>query len=228
MSPLKIGGVVDALIGEFPDVSVSKIRFLEGEGLITPHRTPSGYRQFSDADIDRVRYILRQQRDNFLPLKVIKEKLAGWEAGVEPTSAPRGGPPPDAYFATSDVRFDADELAQNAGVPAALVQDLLRHGVLEPDIEPSGLETFGQDAVAIVRAAYRLVSHGLEARHLRSIRIAANREVDLFRQLASPLLRHGTPANTRQAAEVLADVAHAAREMQEVMVRHDLRSVLGR
>jgi len=225
---LKIGAVVDALIEEFPEVSVSKVRFLEGEGLIHPSRTQSGYRQFSSADVDRIRYILRQQRDHFLPLKEIKKKLSQWERGVEPTSAPRGGPPPEVYFTLSTVRLDKDELAQTAGVPARLVQDLLRHGVLKPDIDASGVETFGDDAVVMVRAALRLVGHGLEARHLRSIRIAASREVDLFRQLTGPLLRHASPANTRQAAEVLADVAQAARELQEAMVRSELRSLLER
>ncbi len=225
---LKIGAVVAALIEEFPEVSVSKIRFLEGEGLIQPQRTSSGYRQFGSADIDRIRYILRQQRDHFLPLQVIKDKLSEWERGIEPTSAPRGGPPPETYFATSTVRLDRDELAQTAGVTAGLVQDLLGHGVLKPDVDASGVETFGEDAVAIAHAAQRLVSHGLEARHLRSIRTAANREVDLFRQLTSPLLRHASPASIQQAAEVLADVAQAARELQETMVRSELRALLGR
>ncbi len=225
---LKIGAVVDALVEEFPDVSVSKIRFLESERLIHPPRTASGYRQFGSADVDRIRYILRQQRDHFLPLKVIREKLSEWERGVEPTFAPRGGPPPETYFATITVRLDRDQLAQTAGVSAGLVQDLLGHGVLKPDIDDSGVETFGDDAIAIAHAAQRLVSHGLEARHLRSIRTAANREVDLFRQLTGPLLRHANPTSTQRAAEVLADVAQAARELQEAMVRSELRALLGR
>ncbi len=225
---LKIGAVVEALIEEFPDISVSKVRFLEGEGLIHPQRTQSGYRQFSNADVDQIRYILRQQRDHFLPLKVIKDKLIEWDRGVEPTSAPRGGPPPETYFAASTVRLSSDELAQTVGVPARLVQDLVGHGLLQPDIDATGLETYGEDSVVIVRAAQRLVSHGLEARHLRSIRLAANREIDLFRQLTGPLLRHPSPANTQRAAAVLADVAQAARELQETMVRSELRTLLGR
>lgn len=225
---MKIGGVVDALIEEFPDVSVSKVRFLEGEGLISPNRTESGYRQFSSVDLDRVRYILRQQRDHFLPLKVIKEKLSAWEGGAELTATPGGGPPPETYFAASTIRLDADELAQTAGIPARLVQDLLGHGVLEPDIDASGAETFGEESVAIAQAAHRLTSHGLEARHLRSIRIAANREVDLFTQLTGPLLRHASPASETQAAAVLSDVAQAARELQETMVKMQLRKLLGR
>ena len=224
---LKIGAVVNALTTEFPDISVSKVRFLEGEGLISPERTESGYRKFTPADVDRIRYILRQQRDHFLPLKVIKGKLSAWERGIEPTTAPPAGPPPETYFAASRASMDAEELARSAGVPMRLVDDLVRHGVIEPDTD-SGSEMFDDAAVDVARAAHRLTGHGLEARHLRAIRLAANREVDLFRQLTGPLLRHASPASKQQAAEVLADVAQAARELQETIVRSELRALLGR
>lgn len=226
--PLKIGAVVDALRDEFPDISVSKIRFLEGEGLIDPHRTSSGYRQFAQGDIDRIRYVLRQQRDHFLPLKVIKQNLDRWGRGVEPTTAPPDGPPPETYFGISDVTYETAELAQTAGVGVRMVEDLVRHGVLSPTVAPDGLETFDGDDLAIVRAAQRLISHGLEARHLRQFRLGANREVDLFRQLTGPLLRHASPVSVQKAAEVLADVAQAARDLQETMVRSQLRDTLGR
>lgn len=223
---LGIGDVAEALLKEFPSVTVSKLRFLESEGLIHPPRTPSGYRKFREIDVERVRYILRQQRDHFLPLKVIRTKLNAWERGEEPTTAPPGGPPPETYFATSDVTLDAEGLARTAGVPASVVKALIDHGVLSDDAP--GTDTFTDDDLAVVRAAHRLMVHGLEPRHLRSIRQAANREVDLFRQLAGPLLRHASPASRQQAAEVLADVAQAAREMQEAMVRADLRETLDR
>ena len=225
---LKIGAVVDALITEFPDISVSKVRFLEGAGLIIPARSPSGYRQFEQADVERIRYILRQQRDHFLPLKVIKENLDKWQRGVEPTTAPPDGPPPETYFAAASVTFDTAELAQTAGVTVRLVEDLVRHGVVVPTAGSGGAETFDADDVAIVRSAQRMISHGLEARHLRQFRLGANREVDLFRQLTGPLLRHANPASLKQAAEVLADVAQAARELQETIVRSQLRDTLGR
>lgn len=229
MKPFKnltIGDVAARLQQEFPSVTVSKLRFLESEGLIHPPRTPSGYREYREIDIERVRYILRQQRDHFLPLKVIKTKLSAWERGEEPTMAPPAGPPPETYFATSGVRLDAEGLARSAGVPASIIAALVDHGVL-PEA-PAGEEVFTDDDLAVVRAAHRLMVHGLEPRHLRSIRLAANREVDLFRQLAGPLLRHASPASRQQAAEVLADVAQAAREMQEAMVRADLRGTLNR
>jgi DNA-binding transcriptional MerR regulator len=225
---MRIGAVVAALQSEFPDVSVSKIRFLEGEGLIHPARTASGYRQFSPADVDQVRYILRQQRDHFLPLKVIKEKLEGWDHGFEPTVDQPDGPPPEVYFAPPSLRLDVSEVARTAGVPTGLVDQLVDHGVLEPERDASGRPVFTDEDVVLTRAANRLMRHGLEARHIRSIRLAANREVDLFRQLTGPLLRHANPHNLQQAAEVLADVTQAARELQETMVRSDLRTLLGR
>lgn len=225
---MKIGAVVEALAVEFPDITVSKVRFLEGEGLIDPPRTDSGYRQFYPADVERIRYILRQQRDHFLPLKVIKDQLDQWERGVEPTIDPPAGPPPDTYFGGTDLRYETQELAQAAGVSVRLVEDLASHGVLEATVSSDGVESFNADALETVRAAQRLIGHGLEARHLRAFRLAANREVDIFQQLTGPLLRHPSPSNTRQAAEVLADVAQAARDLQESIVRSQLRRLLGR
>lgn len=222
-----IGDAVAQLEAEFPDVSISKIRFLESEGLIHPPRTKSGYREFGPADIERVRYILRQQRDHFLPLRVIKTRLGAWERGADTAPAPAAGPPAAAYFATSGRSLTTNEAAQAAGVPVSIIAELVRHGVLDPAYG-SPEARLDDDDVAIIRAAYRMIGHGLEARHLRAIRLGANREVDLFRQLTGPLLRHATPAGRRQAGDVLADVAQAAREMQEAMVRADLRGILER
>ncbi len=222
---LNIGDAVAQLEAEFPDVSISKIRFLETEGLIHPPRTKSGYREFGPADLERVRYILRQQRDHFLPLRVIKTKLNAWERGEEKAPAPAAGPPAAAYFATTDRSLTLQEAGQAAGVPVGLIAELVKHGVLDPTQETPEAR-FDDDDVEIIRAAYRMIGHGLEARHLRAIRLGANREVDLFRQLTGPMLRHATPTGRRQAGDVLADVAQAAREMQEAMVRSDLRGIL--
>jgi DNA-binding transcriptional MerR regulator len=225
--PRTIGEVINLLKGEFPDVTVSKLRFLEGEGLISPPRSESGYRVFGGDDVERVRYILRQQRDHYLPLKVIKSKLTAWERGEEPTVAQASGPPPETYFATTGVRMSAAELARAAGTTADLVTRLVADGILQPWDDGDGAE-FGDDDLEIARAAARLVAHGLETRHLRSLRLAANRETDLLAQLAAPLLRHGNPASRREAAEILADGAQAARELQEAIVRSQLRRLLER
>jgi DNA-binding transcriptional MerR regulator len=223
--PLTIGEVINLLKTEFPDVTVSKLRFLEGEGLISPPRSPSGYREFGATDIDRVRYILRQQRDHYLPLKVIKSKLTAWERGDEPTLAPVSGPPPETYFATTGVEMNAGELARAAGTTTDLIDRLVETGVLEPRNTDDGA-VFSDDDLSVALAAARLVAHGLEPRHLRSLRLAANRETDLLAQLTGPLLRHGSPASRRQAAEILADGAQAARELQDAVVRTQLRRLL--
>ncbi|HSG78771.1 MAG TPA: MerR family transcriptional regulator [Acidimicrobiia bacterium] len=220
-SPLSIGEVINLLRDEFPDLTVSKVRFLEVKGLISPPRSGSGYREFDVQQIDRLRYILRQQRDHFLPLKVIKSKLTAWERGEEPTVDQPEGPPADAYFASGDVTMSADELARAAGISRATVDALVAHGVLDPD---DGV--FTDDHLAMARAAGRLMARGLEARHLRAFRLGANRESDLLAQLTSPLLRHKSPANTRRAAQILADCAQAARDLQDAIVRRELRSLL--
>jgi DNA-binding transcriptional MerR regulator len=222
---LNIGEVIDRLRDEFPDVTVSKLRFLEAEGLLHPTRSRSGYRQFRKTDIERVRYILRQQRDHFLPLRVIKKKLDTWERGEEPLVPLPDGPPPAAYFAESRARMTASELARSAGVAMELIGSLVEHGVIDPRQGEKGPE-FGDDHKIIVQSAHRLVSYGLEPRHLRSLRLASNRETDLLTQLAGPLLRHPSPANRQRAAEILADCAQAAREMQDAMVRLQLRSLV--
>ncbi|HAX81966.1 MAG TPA: MerR family transcriptional regulator [Actinobacteria bacterium] len=226
-SSLSIGGAVALLQNEFPDATISKIRFLETEGLIHPPRTKSGYREFGPADLERIRYILRQQRDHFLPLRVIKGRLSSWDRGQETVPAPPPGPPAAAYFATTARALTAAEAAESAGAPLDLIGELVKHGVLDP-AQATPEARFDNDDVAVIRAAYRMVGHGLEARHLRAMRLGANREVDLFRQLTAALLRHATPSGRRQAGEMLADVAQAAREMQEAMVRSELRQVLDR
>lgn len=222
---MSIGEVADLLKEEFPSVTVSKLRFLESEGLLRPARSSSGYREYDDSDIERARYILRMQRDHFMPLKVIRSKLSALEQGREPTTAPPAGPPPETYFGSNEVAMDAEELARGAGVPMSLIDALLSHGVLEPEEGDDG-PVFDEDALRVARAAQRLIGHGLEARHLRAMRLGANREVDLWRALTGPLLRHPSPANRQQAAAVLADCAQAARDLQEALVRSDLRGLL--
>jgi len=224
---LSIGEVIDLLHEEFPDITISKLRFLESQGLIRPTRTSAGYRQFRAPDVERVRYILRQQRDHFLPLKVIKAKLAAWERGEEPTVSPAAGPLPEAYFAGGKANMSADELARAAGVPLELVHRLVEHGVLDRRRGANAEPAFGEDDAAVARAAQRLVSRGLEPRHVKSLCLASHREVDLLSQLTGPLLRHRTPAGRRQAAEVLADCAQAARDLQDAVVRSRLRELLG-
>jgi DNA-binding transcriptional MerR regulator len=223
--PLTIGEAINQLKQEFPDVTVSKLRFLESQGLIKPSRSSSGYREFDRGDIERIRYILRQQRDHFLPLKVIKSKLTAWERGEEPTLAPPAGAPAEAYFSSSGVEMSADELARTAGIRLDLVESLVKEGILRP--RKVGEEPrFDDDDLGIARAANRLIGRGFEVRHLRSLQLGANREADLISQLAGPLLRHRSPASRHQAAEILADAAQGVRDLQEALLRDQLRRTL--
>jgi DNA-binding transcriptional MerR regulator len=223
---LTIGDVINRLRAEFPDLTVSKVRFLEGQGLIEPDRSSSGYRMFTKDDVRRLRYILREQRDHFLPLKVIKSKLTAWEHGEEPPTKPESGPPPETYFANSGVSMTRDELARSSGLSRRQIDDLVTVGVLEPFDLTDGRPVFRDDDLAISRAAYRLLAQGLEVRHLRTVRLAADREIDLLGQLVGPLLRHRNPDNRRKAAEILADSAQASGQMQEGIVRARLRRML--
>ena len=221
-----IGEVINGLRGEFPDLTVSKIRFLESQGLVSPQRSPSGYRMFSADDVNRIQYILREQRDHFLPLKVINSKLTAWERGEEVAAQPESGPPPETYFSGSGVSFTTDELSRSSGLTRRQIRELVDQGVLVPLDLPGGKQVFRDDDLAVARAGFRLLARGLEGRHLRALRLAADRETDLLSQLVGPLLRHRNPDNRRRAAEILADCAQAGAQLQEGIVRSRLRRLL--
>ena len=221
-----IGEVINGLKPEFPDLTVSKVRFLEAQGLISPARSPSGYRMFTDDDVDRLRYVLSEQRDHFLPLKVIKSKLTSWDRGETAETPRETGPAPEAYFGSAGVSMAIDELGRASGLSRQQIDELIAQKVLEPVELPDGRQVFRDEDLAIARSAYRLYSRGFEGRHIRSLRLAADREVDLLSQLVAPLLSHRNPKNRRRAAEVLADGASAGTQMQENLVRARLRRLL--
>jgi DNA-binding transcriptional MerR regulator len=195
--PLAIGAVLAALEPDFPDISISKIRFLEAEGLITPERTESGYRTFSPDDLERLRYILTAQRDRFWPLKVIRDALDKLERGLEPApgdgapsrpQVPTRGADPDLPTASdlsrrSDLRLTDIELRDAAGLDQPTFEALSTYGLLHPDA--SGY--FGDAALAVARAAGALAAYGIEPRHLRPFRTAADREIGLVQQVVSPI-----------------------------------------
>lgn len=223
-----IGEVITTLREEFPELSVSKIRFLEGQGLIEPERSASGYRLFSPEDVQRIAFILREQRDNYLPLKVIKSRLASWESGDDPADVTPSGPPPESYFAASGLSMTPEELIKASGLSPRHLRELVDHGLLTPMELPEGKVVYRDDDLAIARAARRLIRQGLEGRHLRAIRLAADREVELLQQLVAPLLRHRNPDNRRRAAQILADSAHAGAQLGESIVRARIRRLLER
>lgn len=198
-SSVTIGAVLAELEGDFPDISISKIRFLESKGLITPERKPSGYRVYTEADIDRLRYILRAQRDWFWPLKVIREALDAIDRGLQPAgpdaarpSAPAPGidpaaPTAETFAAPLDpsLRLTLDEVASSAGVGRDVVDGLVTYGLLRPDASGH----LDGDALAIAHAAAGLARYGVEPRHLRPFRTAADRELGLVEQVVATARR---------------------------------------
>jgi DNA-binding transcriptional MerR regulator len=188
-----IGEVLQLLQAEFADVTISKIRFLEAEGLVTPARTASGYRKFSAADVERLRYVLTAQRDQYLPLKVIKEHLGAIDRGLRPAAGgppvapsslpePAGLPVADDFGAAGiDLKLTRDEVRAAAGISAELLDELAVHGL----IVARGNHYDG-DAIVIARIAAELAPYGIEPRHLRQFRTAADREVGLIEQVTGP------------------------------------------
>lgn len=205
-STRSIGEVLGVLKAEFDDITISKIRFLESEGLVTPQRTPSGYRKFSSADVERLRFILRQQKENFLPLKVIRERLdletAATETAlpaVEPSNPPERQaqaapvalvPVPETTQSDPTVGLPAGpmsrrELVEASGLTESRLRDLENFGLLQGERTATGLWYEGQ-ALAIARLAARFLHFGVEPRHLRIFRTSADREADLYKQLVMP------------------------------------------
>lgn len=211
VSRLSIGRVLEALRPEFPDVTISKIRFLEAEGLIRPDRTPSGYRMFSESDVERLRFVLSAQRDRFWPLRVIREALDARDRGLDVegspsrTRVPEVAADPDVAAAAEllaperELRLTGAELATSAGVDVATVDALVTYGLLAPDSDGH----FDARALRIARAAAGLFAYGLEPRHLRPFRTAADREIGLLRQITGPARRRSEEEGRVVAAELL-------------------------
>ncbi|MZD04333.1 MerR family DNA-binding transcriptional regulator [Streptomyces sp. SID5785] len=200
--PMSIGTVLNTLREEFPEVTISKIRFLESEGLIEPQRTPSGYRKFGADDVERLAHVLRMQRDHYLPLKVIKEQLDALEPG-DPLPVPAPARPGDAAEAADDgptaARIGRDELLAAAGIEASELEEWESYGLI---VElPDG----GYDAGAVVVAGLvgELGRFGIEPRHLRVMRAAADREAGLVDSVVAPLKVHRNP-QTRALAQARA------------------------
>lgn len=221
---LGISEVLAQLRGEFPDISVSKIRFLETEGLIAPARSPSGYRRFGPADVERLRYILYAQRDQYLPLRVIKERLSQPDPTAEPGVA---GPPEPAGLswqrpgqgagvtgaANGDGPLSRSELVAAAGVTEALLTELETFGL----VRRVGRH-YGRDALPVARAAAALTAYGVEARHLRAVRAAAERETAMIESLVAPILRQRSRGARDLAAQTAAELAEEVLRLHRALV----------
>jgi len=242
---MSIGEVIVALRPDFPDLSISKIRYLEAEGLVEPERTTSGYRRFRHTDLARLRYVLTAQRDHYLPLRVIKEHLAavdrgeappavaglsraaaalstvsvvgvGADAAAEPGARGRQG----AGRGVESVRLTRGELLEQSGVDADLLENLESFGFISLRTGPA---PYDGDALMVASLVGELTSYGLEPRHLRAVKTAADREIGLVQQVVTPLLRRGGPDARARAEEVARDLASLSVRLHAALVMAGLR-----
>jgi len=240
---MSIGAVLDLLRPDFPDVTISKIRFLEAEGLVTPQRAASGYRRFTAYDCARLRFILTAQRDHYLPLKVIRAELDAQPDGELPpigspygvprlVSVPGNGTPATGEETGSDaaavgpthIRLSREDLLQRSGVDAGLLTALLRAGVITTG--PGGF--FDEHAVVILQCARALSDYGVEPRHLRAFRSAADRQSDLIAQIAGPMVKAGKAGARDRADDLAREVAALAITLHTSLIKSAVRDVLDR
>lgn len=214
---ISIGQVLSKLDTDFPELSPSKLRFLEDRGLIHPARTASGYRNFSESDIARIKLVLLMQRDHYLPLKVIKDYLADLDAGREP-ALPGGGDAPRPSILGRERRYTRDETARAAGASPMLLADAVSASLLP------ATETYGEDSVSVLKALVELQRTGIEPRHLRTLRSTAEREVGLIESALMPVSRRGDATSRAKATELAREIA-----VQLEVIRSSLiRAAIGR
>jgi DNA-binding transcriptional MerR regulator len=216
-----IGAVCDELREEFPDISVSKIRYLEDQGLIAPRRTRGGYRLFSPEDVERLVTILRLQRDEFLPLRVIRQELDGPGAGADRARRRSAG------LTGHEDEIDASELCERASVSPDFLRQLEEFGVVVSRIE-GGEHLYRESEADIAAASARLARFGIDARHLRTILTAAGRQAALVEQLVAPGLRSRNPERRKAAFDDLEALSGVTQELSHLLFLRDLRSTAER
>ena len=211
-----IGAVCARLQPEFPDISISKIRYLEDQGLLTPKRTRGGYRLFSEEDVERLETILRLQRDEFLPLRVIRQELA-----TRPGTGNRARKR-HAALGEQEGELELAELCDRSGVDTDFARALEEYGLLAPRIE-GGERFYREGDVDIAAACARLAQYGIDARHLRSFRNSAGREAGLLEQLVAPALRSRNPERRKAGLEDLQQLAETSQELSRLLFWRELR-----
>jgi DNA-binding transcriptional MerR regulator len=211
---LTIGTVCSRLQDEFPDVSISKIRYLEDQGLLNPRRTQGGYRLFSEDDVERLETILRLQRDQFLPLRVIKEELAAG-AGTQRRRK-------RASVGTGEDELDLEELCERAGISAERARELEDFGLLESHVE-DGRKLYDESDVDVAAACEALARFGIDARNLRAFRTAADREAGLVEAVIGPALRSRNAERRRDALTDLQRLAQSAQELSDLLLWRNVR-----
>ena len=232
---MNIGEVLDRLRPDFPGVTIPKIRFLEDKGLIKPERTPAGYRKFTAADVDRLRYILTMQRDHYLPLRIIGEHLDAIDRGLEPPPidsvvptvpkvalAPDGLPSAESFMRSDHLRLSRKELIKIAEVDEELLDQLEQYGLIVPR---TGTGHYDTDALVIAQTAKELAEFGFEPRHLRAFKTAADREVGLVEQVVAPHKRGRDAAAKARAEDTVSEIAALSVRLHATLVKTGLRSV---
>jgi DNA-binding transcriptional MerR regulator len=230
---MNIGQVLDLLRPDFPGITIPKIRFLEDKGLIKPERTPAGYRKFSTGDVDRLRYVLRMQRDHYLPLKVIGEHLDAIDRGLEPPpiesvvpTVPKvaldadGMPSAESFRGSGEVRLSRKELIKIAEIGEELLDQLEQFGLVR---SRPGTGHFDSDALVIAQTAAELAEFGFEPRHLRAFKTSADREVGLVEQVVAPLQRGRDAAAAARAEEAVGEIAALSVRLHATLVKAGLR-----
>ncbi len=227
-----IGEVLIAVKTEFPDITISKIRFLESEGLIGPERTPSGYRKFYVEDVDRLKSILRMQRDEYLPLKVIKERLVKLDAGqdIDDTmdgEAEGGGVTASEELAEAPtgLQMSLEEMSSATGIERDRIKDLEGFGIVCAH-GPEGARYYDGDDYIVLSIVKDFLSHGIEPRHLTMYKHFSERESAFFEALVAPMLRQKNPDARRAASQTLADLSATSRKFKQALLRNALREHL--
>jgi DNA-binding transcriptional MerR regulator len=217
--PLTIGAVCRLLREEFPDISISKIRYLEDQGLLAPRRTPGRYRLYADEDVERLRTILRLQRDEFLPLRVIRQELAS-AAGKERV---RRAGKSALSLEEEQEEIDLGELCERAGVTSAFARELEEYGLIKSRTDGGG-RVYPEGEADVAAVCAKLARFGIDARHLRTFRTAADREIALLSAVVAPALRSRNPERRQSGVEDLQALAELTQELSQLLFSRALRS----
>jgi DNA-binding transcriptional MerR regulator len=232
---ITIGAVCKALAQEFPDISISKIRYLEDQRLLAPRRTPGGYRLYSQGDVARLRTILRMQRDEFLPLRVIRQELAAGRGAETPfdkdahPGAPAHARPRRASVSVredSGALYSLEEVTEETHAEAKLVRELEEYGVVRGE-QRGGVRYYDETEREIVRAVAELARYGVGGRNLRAFRSSADREANLLQQILAPALRSRNPQRRKEALEALENLAAVTTNLRHLLLVRDLRKIAG-
>jgi DNA-binding transcriptional MerR regulator len=226
---ITIGAVCKALAQEFPDISISKIRYLEDQKLLTPRRTPGGYRLYTQGDVARLRTILRLQRDEFLPLRVIRQELASGRSGEAPAPSRENVRPRRVAVSVrehSGALFSLEEVLEDSKADGKLVRELEEYGVVKGEVR-GGVRYYDETEREIIGAVAELARYGVGGRNLRVFRSSADREASLLQQILAPALRSRNPQRRKEALEALENLAAVTTHLRHLLLVRDLRKIAG-